>query len=248
MLYQILHYIFQAARPMDQIHIYGGAIQNEIFSTAQFPLEVHVVLSKHSSFANLQSFLLAIGEFLTFQKSYRYCNALHPFGQEPNTWEYEKESFSVVIHHGNVHKPKHFNTNQFVLTPHGLRIDTWLDLCNPTECISCIQQALNQQCVLHTAVHPDNDFNMFSIACEQIQLCELNQVQGFDVAKNIEDTCCICYDSPKEKMIFVLECTHLFCIECLDKHKNSTWLSTNHQCPICRNPIRLATQLEIQLS
>ncbi len=43
------------------------------------------------------------------------------------------------------------------------------------------------------------------------------------------DTCCICYEMLEESNLYVIECSHCVCMECLRKIK---------ECPMCRIPIK----------
>ena len=54
----------------------------------------------------------------------------------------------------------------------------------------------------------------------------------YKIIDNIEEDCCICYESKLSGNIIELECTHTFHEECINK-----WLINSENCPYCRMDI-----------
>lgn len=46
--------------------------------------------------------------------------------------------------------------------------------------------------------------------------------------------CAICYQNTEQSIIYSLQCNHIFCYECIDKHVSCSY---NKTCPICRQNI-----------
>ena len=62
-------------------------------------------------------------------------------------------------------------------------------------------------------------------------------VQNFDLLEE-EKNCCICMEDKLSEDICKLNCSHKFCVECIN-----TLLNNNHTCPICRiNITQICTQ------
>lgn len=47
-----------------------------------------------------------------------------------------------------------------------------------------------------------------------------------------DKNCCICMETKEEIQICVLNCSHNFCVQCINAH-----IINNRQCPLCRNLI-----------
>ena len=62
---------------------------------------------------------------------------------------------------------------------------------------------------------------------------QINLIQIIKLTHNLDEHCSICLDEFKEgDELRLVECSHNFHIECLDK-----WLMLKNTCPICRKNI-----------
>ena len=62
-------------------------------------------------------------------------------------------------------------------------------------------------------------------------------VDAMTVSKNNDDMCAVCLKTSHECIMFVLECNHAFCMNCLDQHRCNDQLAQCNNCPLCRQPI-----------
>ena len=58
--------------------------------------------------------------------------------------------------------------------------------------------------------------------------------RGLVYVSDTPKQCAICYQNTSETIIYSLQCNHIFCYDCIDKHISCSY---NKTCPICRQKI-----------
>lgn len=75
-------------------------------------------------------------------------------------------------------------------------------------------------------------FTELKVYNESNEICEKNKGRASEW-KRIENVCVICQDNIEiESIIRVLQCKHLFHVNCIDR-----WFCENKKCPLCKKMI-----------
>ncbi len=136
-----------------------------------------------------------------------------------------------------------FSTNLLCLSKHGLAVPHEHKLGKKTfdlttRAVQDIFQNTTQ--LLHDSNREIDTNDYFEIITEQMDLTNQNKriCKGVAVTQCENDQCCVCYAGNDAAMLFQLNCDHVFCAYCIDKHRSSLQLAQHEFCPICRTKIK----------
>ncbi len=113
--------------------------------------------------------------------------------------------------------------------------------------INSLKNIINNSCsvinITKSELEKEANSNFAPIMYEQNKYIKQKKtiLKGLLNSNEKDDFCNICYT---KVYIYVLECEHIFCSNCLDKHICSIWLKNNKKCPICRQKINVKSICE----
>jgi hypothetical protein len=107
----------------------------------------------------------------------------------------------------------------------------------PGGCLYCeeIESDISLSSSIHELSEVDNETSGMTWAQRVVKTIEENDSSSVNVKlsnSDIENECCICYETIGEKNNCVTECGHKFCFKCL-----ATAMTHNNACPCCRAPL-----------
>jgi len=247
----VIEMIFKA--DTDQIFIHGAILENILNNTSISDESLYVYLPNFTGREILEVIARVPSSNIEIINLTRMISNECNFGKEPNCWktkyQFANNVSMRIIFYSTLVKEFIFDCDTLMLNKNGFcLLDETSRLCSKSLVIlKLIRNIHINECNLvdvtntNEKISKDNR-SLFNLIQEQNSLLKRGKkiIQGLVNITNTTDTCSICYEhfnSDDNVYLYVLNCEHVFCSNCIDKHKCSFFLSHNEDCPICRQKI-----------
>lgn len=238
---------------IDSLYLHGPVLQCIITNTALTCNNNKLyVFVPEISYTNLNKILMELKiDNLKFMKKYHIIKSQNIVVNMPNCFEfiYNSTKINVIFHMINFKKYM-FDCDNLMMNRDGFQLINEFNIIPAAKSICMLNSlhnmAKNQTDLTYTMnVNDivDNNTSLFNLMHQQNLLLKRGKKikRGLiNAPLNQQSLCSVCYETfqpDNDVYLYVLKCEHIFCTNCIDKHKCSFGLSHNEDCPVCRQKI-----------
>ena len=248
---EIMEQIFAICEDNDSIYFYGAALEQLITNK---PVTDPLICMLHVDLLpKIDQILIDIqGEIIRKYRMYSIhdINICNFSNNTPNYWQVRVQpDFTIIFHCMDAQKVV-FDCDNLMINKAGFCI---FDMCMNIDYKYPFSMILHNLHNIHThqcnvmSIHNlhllrENTHDLFNIINEQNTLIKRGKTinRGFVTVLDENELCSICYnpnDAQLDTYLYILECKHIFCSNCIEKHMCSFQLINCKNCPICRQKI-----------